>query len=75
MLWNKVDFLFFLYFNLLFGYFQEPKQKGREFGGSVKRKGIELDEDSPPRKATSHRRMAVVYDSDEEWNLLQKRIP
>ena len=75
MLWNKVYFLFFLYFILLFGYFQEPKQKGREFGGNLKRKGIESDEDSPPRKATSHRRMAVVYDSDEEWNLLQKRIP
>ncbi|XP_050259419.1 protein LEO1 homolog isoform X2 [Quercus robur] len=44
----------------------EPKQKGREFGGSLKRKGIESDEDSPPRKTTSHRRMAVVYDSDEE---------
>ncbi|XP_075661705.1 protein LEO1 homolog isoform X2 [Castanea sativa] len=45
---------------------EEPKQKGREFGGSLKRKGIESDEDSPPRKTTSHRRMAVVYDSDEE---------
>ncbi|KAF5477130.1 hypothetical protein F2P56_003802 [Juglans regia] len=45
---------------------EEPKQKGREFGGSLKRKGIESDEDSPPRKMTSHRRMAVVYDSDEE---------
>ncbi|KAK4568065.1 hypothetical protein RGQ29_003716 [Quercus rubra] len=45
---------------------EEPKQKGREFGGNLKRKGIESDEDSPPRKATSHRRMAVVYDSDEE---------
>lgn len=46
--------------------FQEPKQKGRDFGGSLKRKGIESDEDSPPRKMPSHRRMAVVYDSDEE---------
>ncbi|KAG2679429.1 hypothetical protein I3760_11G049900 [Carya illinoinensis] len=45
---------------------EEPKQKGREFGGSLKRKGIESDEDSPPRKMASHRRMAVVYDSDEE---------
>ncbi|GMY15531.1 protein LEO1 homolog isoform X1 [Fagus crenata] len=44
----------------------EPKQKGRDFGGSLKRKEIESDEDSPPRKMTSHRRMAVVYDSDEE---------
>ena len=46
--------------------FQEPKHKGRDFGGSLKRKGIESDEDSPPRKMPSHRRMAVVYDSDEE---------
>jgi hypothetical protein len=49
--------------------FQEPKQKGRDFGGSLKRKGIESDEDSPPRKMPPHRRMAVVYDSDEEWKL------
>ncbi|XP_059442458.1 protein LEO1 homolog [Corylus avellana] len=45
---------------------EEPKHKGRDFGGSLKRKGIESDEDSPPRKMPSHRRMAVVYDSDEE---------
>lgn len=48
----------------LFGIFlQEPKQKSK---GSVKRKGFESDEDSPPRKTTAHRRMAVVYDSDDE---------
>ncbi|XP_075519452.1 protein LEO1 homolog isoform X1 [Primulina tabacum] len=35
-------------------------------GGSLKRKDIESDEDSPPRKATTHRRMKMVYDSDEE---------
>ncbi|KAL2340707.1 hypothetical protein Fmac_008647 [Flemingia macrophylla] len=45
---------------------EEPKQKSKEFKGSTKRKGFESDEDSPPRKTTTHRRMAVVYDSDEE---------
>ncbi|KAJ1422298.1 Leo1-like protein [Sesbania bispinosa] len=45
---------------------EEPKQKSKEFRGSVKRKGFESDEDSPPRKTTALRRMAVVYDSDEE---------
>lgn len=45
---------------------QEPRQKVKESVGSSKRKGIESDEDSPPRKAPTHRRMAVVYDSDEE---------
>lgn len=42
---------------------EEPKQKGKEY---AKRKGIESDEDSPPRKTASHRRMAFVYESDEE---------
>ncbi|XVF08947.1 hypothetical protein REPUB_Repub07fG0048600 [Reevesia pubescens] len=45
---------------------EEPRQKVKESVGSIKRKGIESDEDSPPRKAATHRRMAVVYDSDEE---------
>ncbi|KAL2465171.1 Protein LEO1-like protein [Abeliophyllum distichum] len=45
---------------------EEPKQKARQSGGSLKRKDIESDEDSPPRKAATHRRMAFVYDSDEE---------
>ncbi|KAI5330212.1 PREDICTED: RNA [Prunus dulcis] len=45
---------------------EEPKQKARESGHSHKRKEIESDEDSPPRKAAPHRRMAVVYDSDED---------
>lgn len=45
---------------------EEPRQKVKESVGSSKRKGIESDEDSPPRKAPTHRRMAVVYDSDEE---------
>ena len=50
---------------------QEPRQKVKESVGSIKRKGIESDEDSPPRKAPTHRRMAVVFDSDEEWNSSQ----
>lgn len=46
---------------------QEPKQRGKESGHGLKRKGIESDEDSPPRKATNtHRRLAVVYDSDDD---------
>ncbi|KDP31332.1 hypothetical protein JCGZ_11708 [Jatropha curcas] len=45
---------------------EEPKQKSKEFGGSRKRTGIESDEESPPRKTSTHRRMAVVYDSDED---------
>ncbi|XP_057805093.1 protein LEO1 homolog [Salvia miltiorrhiza] len=45
---------------------EEPKQKVRDSGGSLKRKGIESDEDSPPRKATTHRRMKMVYESDED---------
>ncbi|XP_061358400.1 protein LEO1 homolog isoform X2 [Gastrolobium bilobum] len=46
---------------------EEPKLKGKEVRGSVKRKGFESDEDSPPRKSTAHhRRMAVVFDSDDE---------
>ncbi|KAG6584418.1 Protein LEO1-like protein, partial [Cucurbita argyrosperma subsp. sororia] len=45
---------------------EEPKHKVRDYGGSHKRKGIESDEESPPRKVATHRRMAVVYDSDDE---------
>lgn len=46
---------------------EEPHQTGKEARGSLKRKEIESDEESPPsRKPTAHRRMAVVYDSDEE---------
>ncbi|XP_022886361.1 protein LEO1 homolog [Olea europaea var. sylvestris] len=45
---------------------KEPKQRAKQSGGSLKRKDIESDEDSPPRKAATHRRMAIVYDSDEE---------
>ncbi|KAL3024884.1 hypothetical protein AAZX31_04G149300 [Glycine max] len=45
---------------------EEPKQKSKEFRGSAKRKGFESDDDSSPRKITTHRRMAVVYDSDED---------
>lgn len=53
--------------SIMFGFFwQEPRQKNKERSG-LKRKGFESEEDSP-RKATTHahRRMAVVYDSDEE---------
>ncbi|GAB2270091.1 hypothetical protein Dimus_005004 [Dionaea muscipula] len=45
---------------------EEPKQKVHESKGGLKRKEIESDEDSPPRKATMHRRKAVVFDSDED---------
>lgn len=45
---------------------QEPKHKSKDFKSNAKRKGLESDEDSPPRKPTAHRRMAVVYDSDDE---------
>ncbi|KAM7480086.1 hypothetical protein LguiA_028299 [Lonicera macranthoides] len=45
---------------------EEPMPKAKESRGSFKRKEIESDEDSPPRKNAPHRRMAVVYDSDEE---------
>ncbi|KAK6123085.1 hypothetical protein DH2020_043172 [Rehmannia glutinosa] len=44
----------------------EPKHKVRDSGGSFKRKDIESEEDSPPRKTTAHRRMKMVYESDEE---------
>ncbi|KAJ0238148.1 Protein LEO1 [Hirschfeldia incana] len=42
--------------------------KDRGGSSSRKRKGIESDEEeeSPPRKAPTHRRMAMVYDSDED---------
>ncbi|VVB17579.1 unnamed protein product [Arabis nemorensis] len=48
-----------------------PRKRGgraeKERGSSRKRKGIESDEEeSPPRKAPTHRRMAMVYDSDED---------
>ncbi|KAL3528459.1 hypothetical protein ACH5RR_007781, partial [Cinchona calisaya] len=45
---------------------EEPKKKAKEPGTSLKRKEIESDEESPPRKAATHRRMAIVYDSDDE---------
>uniref|UniRef100_A0A7N0TPH0 RNA polymerase-associated protein LEO1 n=1 Tax=Kalanchoe fedtschenkoi TaxID=63787 RepID=A0A7N0TPH0_KALFE len=41
---------------------KEPRQRG-----SLKRKDIESEEESPPRKGNaSHRRKAFVYDSDED---------
>ncbi|XP_027125687.2 protein LEO1 homolog [Coffea arabica] len=45
---------------------EEPRRKSKEPGTGLKRKDIESDEDSPPRKAATHRRMAIVYDSDDE---------
>ncbi|CAI9111866.1 OLC1v1012195C1 [Oldenlandia corymbosa var. corymbosa] len=44
---------------------EEPKRKMKESGSSLKRKAIESDEDSPPRKVAPQRRMAMVI-SDEE---------
>lgn len=45
---------------------EEPRRKKESGSGSLKRKEIESDEDSPPRKAATHRRKAVVFDSDED---------
>ncbi|KAK8963921.1 hypothetical protein KSP40_PGU012640 [Platanthera guangdongensis] len=46
---------------------EEPRRNARETGGSsLKRKEIESDVDSPPRKAPTHRRKAVVFDSDDD---------
>ncbi|KAJ6853480.1 protein LEO1-like protein [Iris pallida] len=45
---------------------EEPKQNKGSGGSSLKRKEIQSDEDSPPRKTTIHRRKAVVFDSDED---------
>ncbi|KAL8216036.1 hypothetical protein R6Q57_022873 [Mikania cordata] len=46
---------------------EETEFKNKSSGGSLKRHEIQSDEESPPRKAaTSHRRKALVYDSDEE---------
>lgn len=45
---------------------EEPKRKSKVSGSSFKRKEIESEEDTPPRKVATHRRMAIVYDSEEE---------
>ncbi|XP_074317087.1 protein LEO1 homolog [Silene latifolia] len=45
---------------------EEPTPAIKESRGSLKRKEYESDEESPRKKPTTHRRMAVVYDSDEE---------
>ncbi|WOH03470.1 hypothetical protein DCAR_0622868 [Daucus carota subsp. sativus] len=45
---------------------EEPKHKAKESQRNFKHKEIESDDDSPKRKPTTHRRMAVVYDSDED---------
>nr|CAD1819443.1 unnamed protein product [Ananas comosus var. bracteatus] len=45
---------------------EEPKRKTNETGsGGLKRKEIDSDADSPPRKPPVHRR-TVVFDSDED---------
>lgn len=48
-----------------FDLLQEPREKKRTGGNSLKHK--EIDGDSPPRKRTTNRRKAVIFDSDEEW--------
>ncbi|RWR77214.1 protein LEO1 [Cinnamomum micranthum f. kanehirae] len=45
---------------------EEPPRRNKDSGASLKRKEIDSDADSPPRKPPAHRRMAVVFDSDEE---------
>uniref|UniRef100_A0A803M0U5 Uncharacterized protein n=1 Tax=Chenopodium quinoa TaxID=63459 RepID=A0A803M0U5_CHEQI len=45
---------------------EEPKQMAKEARGNLKRKEIDSDEESPRKKPTTHRRMAVVYESDED---------
>ncbi|XP_068662701.1 protein LEO1 homolog isoform X2 [Aristolochia californica] len=45
---------------------EEPRQRNKASGRVLKRKEPESDPDSPPRKSATHRRMAVVYDSDED---------
>ncbi|KAL8141897.1 hypothetical protein V2J09_014929 [Rumex salicifolius] len=46
---------------------EEEQQTFKDSRSNSKRKGIESDEEaSPPRKPAAHRRMAVVYDSDED---------
>ncbi|XP_020579682.1 protein LEO1 homolog isoform X2 [Phalaenopsis equestris] len=46
---------------------EDPRGNARESrGNSLKRKEIDSDVDSPPRKASMHRRKAVVFDSDDE---------
>ncbi|GAB4840107.1 hypothetical protein Ancab_020867 [Ancistrocladus abbreviatus] len=44
----------------------EDLKRSGESRSSLKRKEIESEEESPPRKITAHRRMRVVYDSEEE---------
>ncbi|XP_076946157.1 protein LEO1 homolog [Bidens hawaiensis] len=46
---------------------EETEFKHKASGSSFKRHEVESDEESPPRKAAAtHRRKALVYDSDEE---------
>ncbi|MQL73331.1 hypothetical protein Taro_005672 [Colocasia esculenta] len=45
---------------------EEPRRVRESASSSFKRKEIESDGESPPRKAATHRRKAVVFDSDED---------
>jgi hypothetical protein len=60
--------LILLWFQYYFDvYLQELKPKSNKSKGKGKSRGFESDEDSPPRKKpTTHRRMTVVSDSDDE---------
>lgn len=52
---------------------QKPSCGSKESKG--KRKEIESNSDSSPRKPTTHRRRAVVYESDDEGNSEEVCIP
>jgi hypothetical protein len=60
--------LILLWFQYYFDvYLQELKPKSNNSKGKGKSRGFESDEDSPPKKKpTTHRRMTVVSDSDDE---------
>ncbi|XP_058788436.1 protein LEO1 homolog isoform X2 [Vicia villosa] len=47
---------------------EEMKHKSLDLKGKVKRKGFESDENSPPTKPSTNRRMTVVSDSDDDRN-------
>jgi len=46
---------------------QGLKQKSKNLKGKAKKKGFDSDEGSPPpKKPTTHRRMTIMSDSDDE---------
>ena len=48
-------------------YLQGLKQKSKNLKGKAKKKGFDSDEGSPPpKKPTTHRRMTIMSDSDDE---------